>query len=147
MVSPVVWQYVGIGATAFALVMLGLLVYNRREKRRYKAAAVAGELEKWGLTKLAGVFRAYAVGDYSGLVKAVDALYDKMTAAMGGPGSATIDLLTEAFWKMLAHFLGDGQSRQRIREMLDAADSVAQKRAAGSATLPAETGYGTTSGQ
>jgi len=116
-------QYVAIGASVLVAVLLALLVYNRRERRRYRAAAVAGELEQWGLSKLAGVFRAYAVGDYSGLVRSVDQLYERIQGTEG-----TLGLLSELFWKLLAPKLTEADSRIRIRQQLEAAESTAKSK-------------------
>jgi len=116
-------QYVAIGASVLVAVLLALLVYNRRERRRYRAAAVAGELEQWGLSKLAGVFRAYAVGDYSGLVRSVDQLYERIQGTEG-----TLGLLSELFWKLLAPKLTEAASRIRIRQQLEAAESPANSK-------------------
>ena len=117
-------QYVAVGMSVLVAVLLALLVYNRRERRRYKAAAVAGELEKWGLSKLAGIFRAYAVGDYSGLIRAVEHLYERIQTQDG-----VLELLTEMFWKLLTEKLGEADSRTKIRQLLDAAESVAKQKA------------------
>ena len=118
-----VWMYVGIFSTVLAGVLLALLLYNRRERRRYRAVEVAQELGSWGLKKIAAVLLAYGVGDYSGLAKAVDALVDRLKAD-GLP-----KLLTEAFWKLLAHNLGEEDGRKRIREELEAAEGKANSRA------------------
>ena len=83
---------------------------------------VAQELGSWGLKKIAGVLLAYGVGDYSGLAKAVDALVDRLKAD-GLP-----KMLTELFWKLLVHKLGDVDDRRRIREELEAAEGMLKKR-------------------
>jgi len=118
-----VWMYVGIFSTVLAAVLLGLLLYNRRETRRYRAVEVAIELGSWGLGKIASVLLAYGVGDYSGLAKAVDALVDRLKQD-GLP-----KMLSELFWKLLTHNLEDEDGRKRIREQLEAAEGVVKKRA------------------
>jgi len=65
---PVVWQYVILAGIALALTIVGLWLYNRREKRRKHAIELMKLMNRWGLDWFADLYEDYAVGDYSGLV-------------------------------------------------------------------------------
>jgi len=65
---PVVWQYVILAGIALAVTIVGLWLYNRREKRRKHAIELMKLMNRWGLDWFADLYEDYAVGDYSGLV-------------------------------------------------------------------------------
>ncbi len=65
---PIMWQYAILGAIALAGTLVGLWLYNRREKRRKHALEIANLMRDWELSWFAGAYEMYAVGDYSGLV-------------------------------------------------------------------------------
>jgi len=65
---PVVWQYVILAGIALGATLLGLWLYNRREKRRKHAIELMKLMNQWGLDWFADLFELYGVGDYSGLV-------------------------------------------------------------------------------
>lgn len=65
---PVVAQYAIVFGVVFVVALVGLWIYNRREKRRKHAIELARLMDKWGLDWFAGGYRDYAVGDYSGLI-------------------------------------------------------------------------------
>ena len=64
---PIVWQYVILAGMALAATLVGLWLYNRREKRRKHALELMRLMDQWGLQWFAGLYADYAVGDYSGL--------------------------------------------------------------------------------
>ena len=64
---PIVWQYVILAGVTLALTLVGLWLYNRREKRRKHALELMRLMDQWGLQWFAGLYADYAVGDYSGL--------------------------------------------------------------------------------
>lgn len=64
---PVLWQYVILAITALALTVVGLWLYNRREKRRKHAMEMRDLMIRWGLDWFAAAYGDYATGDYSGL--------------------------------------------------------------------------------
>ncbi len=64
---PLIWQYVILGTAALAATLLGLWLYNRREKRRKHALELMRLMDQWNLDWFAGLYADYAVGDYSGL--------------------------------------------------------------------------------
>jgi hypothetical protein len=64
---PIVWQYVILAGISLALTLVGLWLYNRREKRRKHALELMRLMDQWGLQWFAGLYADYAVGDYSGL--------------------------------------------------------------------------------
>lgn len=65
---PLIWQYVILAGAALAATLVGLWLYNRREKRRKHALELANLMKSWGLQWFAEAYDMYAVGDYSGLV-------------------------------------------------------------------------------
>lgn len=65
--NPVVLQYLILAGVALALTLVGLWLYNRREKRRKHALELMRLMDQWGLQWFAGLYADYAVGDYSGL--------------------------------------------------------------------------------
>ncbi|GEM_PF-2080683 len=68
---PLVWQYVILVGVGLAATLVGLWLYNRREKRRKHALELADLMKTWGLGWFAEAYDMYAVGDYSGLVHKV----------------------------------------------------------------------------
>lgn len=64
---PVIWQYAILAGGALALTLVGLWLYNRREKRRKHAIDLMKLMNRWGLDWFADLYEDYAVGDYSGL--------------------------------------------------------------------------------
>lgn len=64
---PIVWQYVILAGISLAVTLVGLWLYNRREKRRKHALELMRLMDQWGLQWFAGLYADYAVGDYSGL--------------------------------------------------------------------------------
>ncbi|MCD4727104.1 MAG: hypothetical protein K8R46_05560 [Pirellulales bacterium] len=68
---PVVWQYAILGAIALAATLVGLRLYNRREKRRKHALELMRMMDQWSLDWFAGLYADYAVGDYSGLASRI----------------------------------------------------------------------------
>ena len=64
---PVIWQYAILAGIALALTLVGLWLYNRREKRRKHAIELMKLMNRWGLDWFADLYEDYAVGDYSGL--------------------------------------------------------------------------------
>ena len=68
---PVIWQYAILAGVALALTLVGLWLYNRREKRRKHAIELMKLMNRWGLDWFAEVYEMYSIGDYSGLVHKV----------------------------------------------------------------------------
>ncbi len=68
---PVVWQYVILAGLSLALTLVGLWLYNRREKRRKHAIELMKLMNRWGMDWFADLYEDYAVGNYSGLVAKV----------------------------------------------------------------------------
>jgi len=64
---PAIWQYVIMGVAALAATIVGLWLYNRREKRRKHAIELMKLMNRWGLDWFADLYEDYSVGDYSGL--------------------------------------------------------------------------------
>jgi len=66
---PLAWQYAILAGVALALTLVGLWLYNRREKRRRHALQLMRLMDQWGMQWFAGLYEAYSIGDYSGLVR------------------------------------------------------------------------------
>jgi hypothetical protein len=113
-IDPNVWLYTTCFLAPLCVVFVGLWLYNRRETRRRRAAALANEFGAWGLTKLAHALSCYAVGDYSGFVEAVHALLERIRAD-GLP-----EVFRDVFEKLLAHFAKDATWREKILKAVEA---------------------------
>ena len=83
---PIVWQYLILAGVALALTLVGLWLYNRREKRRKHALELMRLMDQWGLQWFAGLYADYAVGDYSGLAYRVKEVVEAVRSdeAMAG---------------------------------------------------------------
>ncbi|MBN2475886.1 MAG: hypothetical protein JXB62_14840 [Pirellulales bacterium] len=68
---PLAWQYAILAGVALAMTLVGLWLYNRRERRRKHALALMRLMDQWGMRWFAEVYADYAVGDYSGLVRRI----------------------------------------------------------------------------
>lgn len=118
--QQLVWQCVGVFSAVLSAVLLVLLIYNRRERRRYRAADLAIELSRWNLPRLPALFQAYAVGDYSGMVRGIGNLLDLLK-------TDGLPKVFEAFFRrLLEHFVKDGDWRAEIRTAVDAAELPAK---------------------
>ena len=103
---PLVWQYVILAGIALALTVAGLWLYNRREKRRKHAIALAALMTKWGLDWFAEVYNDYAVGDYSGLVYKVKQIVEAVRS-----DEAMVAKLAEVAKKVAAHYAANDAAK------------------------------------
>jgi hypothetical protein len=113
-VDPNVWLYATCFLAPLCGIFFALWIYNRRESRRRKAAALANEFGAWGLSKLAHALSCYAIGDYSGFVEAVEALLKRIQTD-GLP-----DVFRDLFEKLLSHFAKDATWREKILKAINA---------------------------
>jgi len=118
-IDPNVWLYATSFLAPLCAVFAALWLYNRRESRRRKAAALAAEFGAWGLSKLSAALSCYAIGDYSGFVEAVHALLERIRAD-GLP-----EVFRDLFEKLLAHFAKDAAWREKITKAVAAAQLTA----------------------
>jgi len=128
MMSWVGWPYVAIGLAALVIVLAALALYNRREQRRYLARDLAATFSEWGLRRIANVFAAYAVGDYSGLIAEIHRLHELLEKE-GLP-----NVFKDAARKVFLHFVGVPEDRTWYKEQIAA---VEQRLAKGIAVDPA----------
>jgi hypothetical protein len=103
---PVVWQYVILAGGALALTVVGLWLYNRREKRRKHAIELMKLMNRWGLDWFADLYEDYAVGDYSGLVVKVKEI---VTAVRSD--EAMVAKLAEVARKVAAHYAANDPTK------------------------------------
>jgi hypothetical protein len=103
---PVVWQYVILGIAALAATLVGLWLYNRREKRRKHALQLMRLMDQWGLAWFAGLYADYAVGDYSGLTHRVKEVVEAVRS-----DEAMVERLWEVAKKVAAHVAANDQAK------------------------------------
>lgn len=117
---PAVWQYVILAAAALALTVLGLWLYNRREKRRKHAIELMKLMNRWGLDWFADLYEDYAVGDYSGLVVKVREI---VTAVRSD--EAMVAKLADVARKVAAHYaVNDPTKAQELIAILQKTKAV-----------------------
>ncbi len=117
---PVVWQYVILAGVALALTLIGLWLYNRREKRRKHAIELMKLMNQWGLDWFADLFELYGVGDYSGLVVKVEEVVKTIRS-----DTAMVAKLGEVAKKVAAYYAqNDPTKAAELRAILTAATTV-----------------------
>lgn len=115
--GPVFWQYTGIFSAALAAILLGLLLWRRRELRRYRAMEAADEMAQWGLSRLAKLLRAYAVGNYFG-ADSVTRVTHQLIDDIQSEGLGT--MLRNVGWKVAENvFAKDQDDRKRLLKLLE----------------------------
>lgn len=120
------WAYIGIFSTALALILLGLLLWRRRELRRYRAVEAAAQLKQWGLESLGDLLLAYAVGNYFG-EGSVTRITHNVIDLIQGEGVPA--LLRKTAWKMVEGcFLKDEEDRGKLKKLLEAAEAAPAKK-------------------
>jgi hypothetical protein len=119
--GPVFWQYAGIFSAALAALLLGLLLWRRRELRRYRAMEAADEMAQWGLSRLAKLLRAYAVGNYFG-ADSVTRVTHQLIDDIQSEGLGT--MLRNVGWKVVENvFVKDQDDRRKLLKLLEAGGS------------------------
>lgn len=115
--GPVVWQYAGIFFAGLTAILLGLLLWRRRELRRYRAMEAADEMAQWGLSRLAKLLRAYAVGNYFG-ADSVTRVTHQLIDDIQSEGLGT--MLRNVGWKVVENvFVKDEDDRKRLVKLLE----------------------------
>ncbi len=116
--GPIFWQYTGIFSSALAAILFGLLLWRRRELRRYRAMEAADEMAQWGLARLAKLLRAYAVGNYFG-ADSVTRVTHQLIDDIQSEGLGT--MLRSVGWKVIENvFVKDEDDRKRMLKLLEA---------------------------
>lgn len=123
--NPVYWMYVGIFSTALAAILLGLLLWRRREGRRYRALELADTLSAWGFDRFAKLLRAYAIGNYLGANSVTRVTHEIVDDLLGGGLPA---MLKNIGWKVVKGvFLENAEDRATLQELLAAASTAKTK--------------------
>jgi hypothetical protein len=104
------------------------------EQRRTAAGIVASVLERFGLKKIAAIFRDYSTGNYSGFFNGLIRLSERLSTE--GEDALIADL-TEAFNRMLEQMLLDPKERAYLQGRLDATKPAATAAAASADVSPA----------
>jgi len=111
---PVVWQYAILAGVALALTLVGLWLYNRREKRRKHALELMRLMDQWGMSWFAGAYADYAVGDYSGLVRRIKEIVEAVRS-----DEAMVGKLWEVTMKVAEYVArNDPAKAERLRAAL-----------------------------
>ena len=111
-----VMQRISMFAVVFAVAMAFLVLWGKREERRYKALKVAEKLEMWGFTLLAKLFRAYAIGNYIGKDSVGRCIREVIDEIQSGGLPA---MLRTIGWKVVEGvFLKDDDDRAKLKELL-----------------------------
>lgn len=118
---PIVWQYVILAGIALAMTLIGLWLYDRREKRRKHAIELMKLMNRWGMDWFADLYEDYAVGDYAGLaVKVREILVAVRT------DDAMVSKLGEVAKKVAAHYAAnDATKAQELIAILQNGKAVA----------------------
>jgi hypothetical protein len=120
---PVVWQYVILAGIALALTLVGLWLYNRREKRRKHAIELMKLMNQWGLAWFAEIYEDYAVGDYSGLIHKVKEIVQAVRS-----DEAMVAKLADVAKKVAAYYAdNDPTKAAELSAILQQAKSIAAK--------------------
>ena len=118
-------EYVGIFGLVLAGLLLFLLLWSRREQRRYHALKVARELEIWGFEELAKLFTAYAIGNYFGNSSVLRIFRELVSDLLDG---GTIKMVKRVFWIALNNMCEESEEyRAKIRQALEDAELHAKK--------------------
>ncbi len=120
---PVIWQYVILAGGALATTLVGLWLYNRREKRRKHAIELMKLMNRWGLDWFADLYEDYAVGDYSGLAVKVREIIVAVRS-----DEAMVAKLAEVAKKVAAYYAANDPTKaQELIAILQGVKAVVPK--------------------
>jgi hypothetical protein len=112
-------MYIGIFSTALAAVLLVLLLWKRREDRRYRAIELADTLSKWGFDRFAKLLRAYGIGNYFGANSVTRVTHEIIDDLQG---SGLESMLKNIGWKVVEGvFLKSDVDKEKLKSLLAAA--------------------------
>jgi Na+/serine symporter len=115
--NPIIWQYVGIFFAALTAILIGLLLWRRRELRRMEAMGAAKIIAPWGFDLLTKLLDAYAVGNYFGRDSVTRVIHEIIDELKGGGLPA---MLKKIGWKVVEGvFLKNEDDRKRLQGLLD----------------------------
>jgi hypothetical protein len=93
---------------------------DKIEDRRKAAGIIAGVLDRYGLKRLAEVFRCYSVGDYSGFIAEMAELAKTFLQSE----DAVVKELDTIFDRVLTVKLANPESRAYLRARLSESEQV-----------------------
>jgi hypothetical protein len=135
--QPVFWQYVGFFAGPLVLILLVLLLWSRREKRRARAVKLSETFREWKLNDLADLCLAYAIGNYIGtdsVTRIIHKIIDRLEAE-GAPA-----VFRGLGWKMADVFISNADDLKELQRRIDVAVAMAGKTAVALAPLAGPAG-------
>jgi hypothetical protein len=122
--SPIVWQYVGYFCLPLVLVLFGLLLWSRREKRRARAFDLAATFAEWRLDDLARLCKAYTIGNYLG-ADSVTRIIHQLISRLETEGAPAV--FRGLGWKMVDVFIRTPDDLKKLKDLIAAAESLANK--------------------
>jgi hypothetical protein len=130
--DPIVWQYIGYFAGPLVLILLGLLLWKRREQRRTKAVKLAATFRDWKLDDLADLCLAYSIGNYLG-TDSVTRISHKIIDRLEHEGAAAV--FRSLGWKMADVFIANPDDLKELQKRIAAALALAGTAAVALAPL------------
>ncbi len=122
--NPIAWQYIGYFAGPLVLVLLGLLLWTRREQRRARAFDLAATFTEWHLDDLARLCKAYTIGNYLG-ADSVTRIIHQIISRLENEGALSV--FRNLGWKMVDVFLGNADDLKKLKDLIAAIDALAAK--------------------
>jgi len=115
-ITPAMWENFGIFSAMLIVALIAMLLWRRREERRMEAIDASHKLASWGLTKVAGIVSAYAVGNYIGKDSVGRGIRELIAEVKeGGLGP----ILRKVGWKMVENvFCKDTEDRKELERLL-----------------------------
>jgi hypothetical protein len=116
--SQVAWQYVGYFAGPLTLILLALLLWSRREKRRVKAIKLSETFREWKLNDMADLCLAYAIGNYIGtdsVTRIIHKIIDRLEA------EGAVSVFRGLGWKMADVFIANPDDLAELQRRISVA--------------------------
>ena len=120
--TPAVSHYIAVFSIVFAVVMLILVLWGRRESRRMEAQELLTKIASWEITPANRLLSAYVIGNYIGK-DSIGRVLREVIADLKGDGLP--NTLKRLGWKIVkGAFLTNAEDRGTLRKLLDAAEAL-----------------------